>query len=134
MKDDMKDTELFRRGLEIRKSVLGAEYVEKSLAAADDFTRPMQELTTEWCWGEVWGRPGLEKKTRSMLNLAMISVLNRPHELKLHVAGALRNGVTREEIKEIFLQVSIYAGVPAGIDAFRNAREVFDTLDKQGKA
>lgn len=130
----MKDTELFRRGLEIRKSVLGAEYVEKSLASADDFNRPMQELATEWCWGEVWGREGLSKKTRSMLNLAMISVLNRPHELKLHVNGALRNGVTRDEIKEIFLQVAIYAGVPAGIDAFRNAREVFDTLDAQKKA
>ena len=94
----------------------------------------MQELATEWCWGEVWGREGLSKKTRSMLNLAMISVLNRPHELKLHVNGALRNGVTRDEIKEIFLQVAIYAGVPAGIDAFRNAREVFDTLDAQKKA
>lgn len=130
----MKDTELFRRGLEIRKSVLGAEYVEKSLASADDFNRPMQELATEWCWGEVWGREGLDKKTRSMLNLAMISVLNRPHELKLHVNGALRNGVTRDEIKEIFLQVAIYAGVPAGIDAFRNAREVFDSIDSQKKA
>lgn len=130
----MKDTELFRRGLEIRKSVLGAEYVEKSLANADEFSRPMQELATEWCWGEVWGREGLPKKTRSMLNLAMISVLNRPHELKLHVNGALRNGVTREEIKEIFLQVAIYAGVPAGIDAFRNAREVFDSIDAQNKA
>ena len=129
----MKDTELFRRGLEIRKSVLGAEYVEKSLANADEFSRPMQELATEWCWGEVWGREGLPKKTRSMLNLAMISVLNRPHELKLHVNGALRNGVSRDEIKEIFLQVAIYAGVPAGIDAFRTAREAFDAIDAQNK-
>lgn len=129
----MKDTELFKRGLEIRKSVLGAEYVEKSLKSADSFNQPMQELTTEWCWGEVWGREGLTKKTRSMLNLAMLSALNRPHELKLHVRGALNNGVTREEIREIFLQVAIYCGVPAGIDAFRNAREVFDAMDAEKK-
>jgi 4-carboxymuconolactone decarboxylase len=89
----------------------------------------MQELATEWCWGEVWGRDGLAKKTRSMLNLAMISALNRPHELKLHVRGALNNGVTRAEIREIFLQVAIYCGVPAGIDSFRAAREVFDAVD-----
>ncbi len=127
----MNDSELFQRGLEIRKSVLGAEYVEKSIASADSFNRPMQELATEYCWGAVWGREGLEKKTRSMLNLAMISALNRPHELKLHVQGALRNGVTREEIREIFLQVAIYCGVPAGIDSFRTAREVFDAIDKK---
>ena len=89
----------------------------------------MQDLTTEYCWGYVWGREGLDKKTRSLLNLAMISVLNRPHELKLHIAGALRNGVTREEIREVFLQVAIYAGVPAGVDSFRQAREVFAQLD-----
>lgn len=127
----MKDTQLFQRGLEIRKAVLGPEYVEKSIKNADDFNRPMQELTTEYCWGAVWGRDGLPKKTRSMLNLAMLAALNRPHELKLHVQGALNNGVTREEIREIFLQVAIYCGVPAGIDAFRNAREVFDTADKK---
>ena len=129
----MKDTELFKRGLEIRKSVLGAEYVEKSIASANEFNLPMQELATEWCWGEVWGRPGLEKKTRSIINLAMISALNRPHELKLHVKGALNNGVTRDEIKEIFLQVAIYCGVPAGIDSFRIAREVFDAIDAENK-
>jgi 4-carboxymuconolactone decarboxylase len=127
----MNDSELFQRGLEIRKSVLGAEYVEKSIASADSFNLPMQELATEYCWGAVWGREGLEKKTRSMLNLAMISALNRPHELKLHVQGALRNGVTREEIREIFLQVAIYCGVPAGIDSFRTAREVFDAIDRK---
>ena len=127
----MKDTELFKRGLEIRKSVLGADYVEKSIASANEFNLPMQELATEWCWGEVWGRPGLEKKTRSIINLAMISALNRPHELKLHVKGALNNGVTRDEIKEIFLQVAIYCGVPAGIDSFRIAREVFDAIDAE---
>ena len=116
-------TALFDKGLEIRKSVLGKEFVEKSIANATDFNRPMQELTTEYCWGWCWGREGLPPKTRSMLNLAMISVLNRPHELKAHVKGALTNGVTKEEITEILLQVAIYGGVPAGVDAFRNAKE-----------
>lgn len=115
----------FERGLEIRKSVLGAEFVEKSFASADDFNMPMQELTTEYCWGAVWGREGLPRKTRSMLNLAMISALNRPHELKMHVKGALRNGVTKEEIREVLLQVAIYCGIPAGVDGFRIAREAF---------
>ncbi len=123
--------ELFDRGLEIRKAVLGKEYVEKSLASADDFNRPMQELTTEYCWGYVWGRPGLDRKTRSLLNLAMISALNRPHELRIHVEGALRNGVTREEIREVFMQVAIYCGVPAGVDSFRAAREVFEKIDSK---
>lgn len=115
----------FERGLEIRKSVLGADFVEKSFASADDFNMPMQELTTEYCWGAVWGREGLPHKTRSMLNLAMISALNRPHELKMHVKGALRNGVTKEEIREVLLQVAIYCGIPAGVDGFRIAREAF---------
>jgi 4-carboxymuconolactone decarboxylase len=123
------DKPTFDRGLEIRKSVLGAEFVENSFKSADAFNRPMQELATEYCWGYVWGREGLPKKTRSMLNLAMISALNRPHELKMHIAGALRNGVTREEICEVFLQVAIYCGVPAGVDSFRNAREVFAEID-----
>lgn len=125
------DKATFDRGLEIRKAVLGAEFVETSLANADEFNRPMQELTTEYCWGYVWGRDGLPRKTRSMLNLAMISALNRPHELKMHIGGALRNGLTREEICEIFLQVAIYCGVPAGVDAFRCAREVFAEIDKR---
>ena len=123
------DKATFDRGLEIRKAVLGAEFVENSFKTADDFNRPMQELTTEYCWGYVWGRDGLPRKTRSMLNLAMISALNRPHELKMHVKGALKNGVTREEISEIFLQVAIYAGVPAGVDSFRIAREAFAEVD-----
>jgi len=127
----MSNSELFKRGLEIRKAVVGAEYVEKSIANADSFNLPMQELVTEYCWGAVWGREDLPRKTRSMLNLAMISVLNRPHELKLHINGALRNGVTREEIREVFMQVAIYAGVPAAIDSFRIAREVFDENDKK---
>lgn len=125
------DKATFDRGLEIRKAVLGSEFVEKSFKTADDFNMPMQELATEYCWGAVWGREGLDRKTRSMLNLAMISALNRPHELKLHVKGALTNGVTREEIREVLLQVAIYCGVPAGVDSFRLAREAFAELDKK---
>jgi 4-carboxymuconolactone decarboxylase len=125
------DKATFDRGFEIRKAVLGADYVENSFKSADDFNRPMQELATEYCWGYVWGREGLPRKTRSMLNLAMISALNRPHELKMHIGGALRNGLTREEICEVFLQVAIYCGVPAGVDSFRIAREVFAEFDKK---
>jgi 4-carboxymuconolactone decarboxylase len=118
--------DVFNRGLEIRKKVLGAEFVENSFRSADEFNQPMQELVTEYCWGAVWGRENLSHKTRSMLNLAMIATLNRPHELKMHIRGALTNGVSKDEIREIFMQVAIYAGVPAGVDAFRLAREVFD--------
>ena len=121
--------EYFDRGMKIRKEVLGAEYVEKSFAAADDFNRPLQELVTEYCWGAVWGRDELPKKTRSMLNLAMISVLNRPHELKIHVKGAIKNGCTKDEIREVLLQVAIYGGVPAAVDSFRIAREAFKELE-----
>jgi 4-carboxymuconolactone decarboxylase len=111
--------------------VLGTEYVENAMRNADEFNLPMQELTTEYCWGYVWGRDGLSRKTRSMLNLAMISALNRPHELKIHVKGALKNGVTKAEIREVLLQVAIYCGVPAGVDSFRIAREAFNELEKQ---
>ncbi|MEX3712195.1 4-carboxymuconolactone decarboxylase [Cytobacillus horneckiae] len=121
--------EKFERGLEIRKSVLGSEYVNKSIQNADDFNMPMQELVTEYCWGEVWARPGLPRKTRSIINLAMITALNRPHELKLHVRGAINNGLTKEEIQEVFLQTAIYCGVPAAIDSFRMAKEVFDEME-----
>lgn len=120
---------LFKEGLEVRKSVLGADYVEKSIASADDFTEDLQRMVTKHCWGAVWTRPGLDRRTRSLLNLAMISALNRPHELKLHVRGALNNGVTREEIREVFLQVAAYCGAPAAIDSFRVAREVFEEAD-----
>ncbi|WP_142826903.1 4-carboxymuconolactone decarboxylase [Planococcus soli] len=123
--------EKFEQGLQIRRSVLGAEYVDKSIQNATDFNMPMQELVTEYCWGEVWARPGLSKKTRSMLNLAMITALNRPHELKLHVRGAINNGLTRDDIQEVFLQTAIYCGVPAAIDSFRTAKEVFDEMDKE---
>jgi 4-carboxymuconolactone decarboxylase len=122
------DKETFDKGLAIRRAVLGSEYVDKSIAAADDFTRPLQEIVTQYCWGEVWGRPNLERKTRSLLNLAMLSALNRPHEIKLHVRGALNNGVTRDEIREVFLQVAIYCGVPAAMDSFRIAKEVFKEM------
>ena len=122
--------ELFEKGLAIRKSVLGAEYVEKSIAAADDFNRPLQELTTEYCWGWCWGREGLDKKTRSIINLAMISALNRPHELNMHVKGAIANGLTKDEIREVLLQVAIYCGIPAGVDSFRIAKEALAEIGK----
>ena len=122
------DKEMFEKGLAIRRSVLGADFVDAQFATADDFNRPLQELVTQYCWGEVWGRPGLEKKTRSLLNLAMLSALNRPHEIRVHVKGALANGVTKNEIMEVFLQVAIYCGVPAAVDSFRIAREVFKEL------
>lgn len=123
--------ERFERGLEVRKKVLGEEYVNESLARATDFSRPMQEFVTEYCWGEIWTRPGLDRKTRSMLNLAMLTALNRPHEIKLHVRGALNNGVTKEEIREVFLQAAVYCGVPAAIDSFRIAQEVFAEEEKR---
>ncbi len=119
------DKPTFDKGLEIRRAVLGPEYVDASIQKADDFTRPLQELVTQYCWGEVWGRPGLDRKTRSIINLAMLTALNRPHEIRLHVRGALRNGLTVAEIREVLLQTAIYCGVPAAIDAFRVAREVF---------
>jgi 4-carboxymuconolactone decarboxylase len=124
------DRETYQRGLEIRSAVLGEAYVNRALADADEFTKPLQDLVTEYCWGGVWGRDGLPRKTRSMLNLAMIPILNRPNELRTHVKAALTNGVTREEICEIFLQVAIYAGVPTAVDSFRIAREVFAELDQ----
>lgn len=122
-------SEMFDKGLAMRKRVLGAEYVEKSLAAADQYTRPLQELVTEYCWGAVWNRPGLEPKTRSMLNIGMLTALNRPHELKIHINGALTNGCTREEIIEVLLQTAIYCGVPAALESTRIAREVFREQD-----
>jgi len=120
------DRKRFDEGLAARRDVLGAAYVDKALAEADDFTRPLQELVTEYCWGAVWTRPGLPRKTRSLLNLAMLTALNRPHEVKLHLRGALRTGCTKAEIMEVLLQTAIYCGVPAAIDSFRAAREVFD--------
>jgi 4-carboxymuconolactone decarboxylase len=125
----MSEESLFERGLKVRKEVLGEDYVNKSIAGADEFTRTMAEWSTEFCWGALWTRPGVDRRFRSIVNLAMISVLNRPHELKLHVKAALKNGLTKDEIKEIFLQVAVYAGVPAGIDSFRNAKEAFKEME-----
>lgn len=125
----MSDEATYEAGLQIRKDVLGAEHVERSLANADDFTRPMQELVTEYCWGEVWGRPGLDRKTRSLINVAMLTALKMPHELRLHVRGAIANGATPEEVQEVLLQTAIYAGVPAAIDAFRTASSALQEVD-----
>jgi len=127
-------SDLFEKGLAIRKAVLGKEYVEKSLAGADDFTRPMQQLVTEYCWGAVWGGGTLSRRDRSLLNIAMLSLLNRPHELKLHVKGALTNGLSRDEIRDVILQVAIYGGVPAGVDATRIAKEALNEVDAAAKA
>lgn len=121
--------ELFDAGLKTRREVLGADYVDAAIANADAFNMPMQELVTQYAWGEIWNRPGLDRRTRSLLNLAMLTALNRPHELKLHLRGALNNGVTREEIQEVFLQTAIYCGAPAAIDSFRTAKEVFKEVD-----
>ena len=119
-------THQFSKGLEVRRSVLGATYVDKSVQSVDPFMIPLQKLVTEYCWGEIWTRPGLARRDRSMINLAMLAALNRPHELRLHVLGALNNGVTKDEVQEILLQVAIYCGVPAALDSFKVAKEVIE--------
>jgi 4-carboxymuconolactone decarboxylase len=124
------DKERFDKGLAKRKDVLGAEYVERSLANADAFNRPFQELVTEYCWGFTWGDETLEPKTRSMLNLTMIAALNRMHEWELHLNGAIKNGVSKNEIQAILHQIAIYCGVPAGVECFRIANRVFAALEK----
>src|SRR5215475_11724880 len=125
------DKAIYDKGLAVRRAVLGDEYVNAALKSVDDFNQPLQDMLNEHCWGAVWGREGLPRKTRSMLNLAMLSVLNRPHELKGHIRGALNNGVTKAEIAEVFLQVGIYAGVPAAVESFRIAGELFAEMDKK---
>lgn len=132
-KERKMPSELFEKGLQVRREVLGAEYVDASLAQADDFSRPLQELVTEYCWGAVWTRPGLTRKTRSLLNLAMLTALNRPHEVKIHLKGALTNGCSKKEIMETLLQAAIYCGVPAAVDSFRLAREVFKEVDSKSE-
>ena len=124
------DKKMHDKGLEIRKAVLGEAYVSNALKSVDDFNRPFQEMLNEYCWGTVWGREELPRKTRSMLNIAMIAILNRQHEFRAHLKGALTNGVTREEIREILMQVAIYGGMPAAVDSFRIAREFFTEIDK----
>jgi 4-carboxymuconolactone decarboxylase len=125
------DQELHARGLKNRKEVLSEAHVERSFATADAFSLPYQDLVTEYCWGAIWDRPGLSRKTRSLLNLAMLTALNREEEFKLHVRAAFRNGVTKEEIQEVLLQTMIYCGVPAANSAFKQAREVFAAMDKE---
>jgi 4-carboxymuconolactone decarboxylase len=124
------DKATYDKGLQIRKDVLGEEYVNRALARTDSFNKPLQDLVTEYCWGAVWGRDGLSRRDRSMINLAMISVLNRPHELKVHVKGAITNGLSKEEISEVLLQVAIYGGVPAAVDSFRIANEAFAEMEE----
>jgi 4-carboxymuconolactone decarboxylase len=126
------DKKTYDKGLEVRKAVLGEAYVNNALKNVDDFNRPFQEMLNEYCWGTVWGREELPRKTRSMLNIAMIAILNRQHEFRVHLKGALTNGVSRDEIREILMQVAIYGGMPAAVDSFRIAREVFAEID--GKA
>ena len=123
--------ELFEKGLKVRREVLGAEHVEASLSQADDFSRPLQELVTEYCWGNVWSRPGLDRKTRSLINVAMLTALNRPHEVKLHLRGALNNGCSKNDIMEVLLQTAIYCGVPAAMDSLRVAKEFFQEVESK---
>ena len=123
-------SEMFEKGIAKRRKVLGDEYVDKALASADEFGADLQKLITEYAWGEVWNKESITDKERSMINLGMIAALNRPHELKLHIKGALNNGLTKNQIRDIFLQVTVYCVAPAGIDSMRLAREVFAEIDK----
>ncbi|MBX3194466.1 MAG: 4-carboxymuconolactone decarboxylase [Schumannella sp.] len=118
----------YERGLEVRREVLGAAHVDRSLAQVSEFSRPIQELVTEYCWGEIWSRDGLPRATRSLINLAMLTALNRGHELGVHVRGAITNGVTEAEIQEVLLQAAIYVGVPASLESFRIAEGVLKEL------
>ena len=126
------DKELYDKGMKIRREVLGDAYVDRALAKSGPFNDPLQELVTTYCWGWCWGRDGLEKRDRSLINLAMIAVLNRHNELKAHIRGALNNGLSREEIREVLLQVGIYGGIPAAVDSFRLANEAFAEIDAEG--
>ncbi len=127
------DKTMFDKGMGIRRSVLGDAYVDRAIANMNEFNKPLQELVTQYCWGEVWGREGISKRDRSMINLAMISILNRPHELKAHLRGALNNGLSKDEIGEVLLQVAIYGCVPCAVDSFRIANETFAELDAEKK-
>ena len=126
-----KHSALFEKGMEVRRAVLGDDYVDSALANMDDFTAPLQELVTEYCWGSVWTRDQLDRRTRSLLNIAMLSALNRPHEIEIHLRGALNNGCTPEEIREVILQVAIYCGVPAAIDTMKIARRILTEEKKE---
>lgn len=124
----------YARGLEMRRQVLGSEHVERSLAQVSEFSRPVQELVTEACWGDVWSRPGLDRRTRSLLNLVMLTALNRPHEFAVHVRGAVRNGCSEAEIQEALLQTAVYCGAPAALESFRNAEAVLAELREASAA
>lgn len=126
-------TPKFEAGLAMRKAVLGADYVERAMAEADEFTQPLQELITENAWGTVWTRDILNRRDRSLITVAMLIALNRPHELKLHVRGALNNGLSKEEIRELLLHASVYCGMPAAVDAFRVAKEVFKEIESESE-
>lgn len=128
----MDERERFAKGLEVRRAVLGDKHVNKSLEKKDSFTEEFQDLVTRHAWGEIWTRPGLPRHTRSLITLAMLIALNREGEIRLHLRGAMNNGVTRDEIKELFLQAAVYCGVPAANAAFRAAEEVF--ADEQRRA
>lgn len=121
-------SESYERGIAMRRAVLGDEHVDRSLAQVSDFSRPVQELVTEYCWGVIWNREGLERKTRSLLNLAMLTALNRSHELGVHVRGAINNGVSIAEIQETLLQAAVYAGAPAALESFRVAERVLKEM------
>jgi len=125
------NSEKYVRGMAVRREVLGDEYVDKAINSATDFTKPLQDLVTENCWGEVWTRNAIPKKTRSLITIAMLAALKLPTELKAHVRGALRNGCTVEEIREVLLQATVYCGVPAGVEAFRAAKDVIEAWEKE---
>ncbi|MBL4601740.1 MAG: carboxymuconolactone decarboxylase family protein [Emcibacteraceae bacterium] len=131
---DENMTKLFDEGMKIRRSVLGDDYVDNAISNMDDFSAPLQELVTEFCWGSIWTRDGLDKRTRSLLNIAMLSALNRPHEIKIHLKGAIRNGCTPEEIREVILQIAVYCGVPAAIDTMKMARQILTEENKLNDA
>ncbi len=124
MTNEKTHQESYEEGLQVRREVLGAAHVDKSLGQVSEFSRPIQDLVTEYCWGIVWSRDGLPRKTRSLLNLAMLTALNRSHELGVHVRGALTNGATEAEIQEVLLQTAIYVGVPAALESFRVADKI----------
>jgi 4-carboxymuconolactone decarboxylase len=125
-------TELYDEGMKVRRAVLGDAYVDRSLQSGTEFRKPMQDLVTEFCWGAVWGREGLDRRTRSLVNLGMLTALNRSTELAAHVRGAVNNGATKEEIQEVLLQAAVYCGMPAGLESFRVAEKVFDDLAAEG--
>ena len=126
---NLPKNEKFKNGLVTRKEVLGESYVENSLSKANDFTMDIQKLATEYCWDEIWNRPGLDRKSRSLLNLGMLASMNKTQELKAHIKGALNNGLTKDELKEVFLQVSIYCGLPVALENFRLAQEVLNEIE-----